>query len=681
MAKKIKFPLAMKNEVLVKDLNELRENFDLDKAVGYFLDGKLLRWLEARYYDTEADAIKNLNSDAPDFKQQLCNIFDVDFSAVGNIETDFDAVAEHNRKLTALKQYTSDPNLLAKVDSVAFNQEDLADLLDDGIHDIYLCNNSFAIPLRLENKRYIGIAKVEVFIDSDEKVDFESKHISFENIGTIKNKNFYQGGQEAENAKNYTTAFEYYKKAAKFGDNRAMFRISELYYRGHMGAVDYEKSFEWLKKSIENGNSDAYTFYRIGWHYHYGEGIFTDDDRTLKYYQKAVDLCSIDAMFALSKFYEKKENYVKAVHWLGKIMKFDQHRAQAMYSIGKIYRYGNNYYGKDINKAITWYEKAASLGNKAAVESLADIYNGSYVNEEFKDADKCIEWAEKAISLGSVNYCDRLVSYYDNDPVACNAKNLTKVVQDIEKIAVQGDKDAKRQAMLYLGHIYSVGGNGVAKNPEKALAWYEKAANLGYTDALDRLGRIYMKGDLVQENYFKAIEYFEKSLELEDSICFVGICDYFDDSDRSLEEFNKIVAQEEKSANLGNKWAMCRLAQLYQFGIENNTSFKMDRNITKAIEWYESAANLGSLAGFYDLSSIFSDNCFEQKNFKKAVKWLEKMFTDTSWDGYAAEKLGDIYMEGDDTLPKDVKKAIEWYEKSDDEWVFKKIDYLKILLE
>ena len=125
MAKKIKFPLSMKNDVLVKDLNELRENFDLDKAVSYFLDGKLLRWLEARYYDTESDAIKNLNKDSADFKQQLCNIFDVDFSAFGNTDTDFDVVAEHNRKLSKLKQYTSDTTILDNVDAVAFNQEEI----------------------------------------------------------------------------------------------------------------------------------------------------------------------------------------------------------------------------------------------------------------------------------------------------------------------------------------------------------------------------------------------------------------------------------------------------------------------------------------------------------------------------------------------------------------------------
>ena len=277
-----------------------------------------------------------------------------------------------------------------------------------------------------------------------------------------------------------------------------------------------------------------------------------------------------------------------------------------------------------------------------------------------------------------MNACFLLISVENDLPVACKAKNLTKVAQDIEKFAVQGNEEA----MFYLGDIYSVGGNGVTKNPKKALEWYEKAAKLGYSNALDRLGHTYMKGDLVPSDYFKAIEYFEKSLELEDSIIIHGINDYFCNFDRSVEEFNKIFAQEEKSATLGNEWAMCRLARLYEYGIRCN-SFKMDSDITKAIEWYEKAANLGSVAALYQLSEIFSGVYFhsEHKNFKKAVKWLEKMVAGTSYKSLAMKKLGDIYSEGDDTLPKDINKAVEWYEKSGDNWVFQKIDYLKVLLE
>ena len=55
VAKKIKFALKMKDGAEVRNIEDLREHFDIDIVVGYFLDGRLFRWLENFYYDTEAD--------------------------------------------------------------------------------------------------------------------------------------------------------------------------------------------------------------------------------------------------------------------------------------------------------------------------------------------------------------------------------------------------------------------------------------------------------------------------------------------------------------------------------------------------------------------------------------------------------------------------------------------------
>ena len=49
MAKKrTKFPLKLKNDVEVRTFDELHEHFDLEKIIGYFQDGRLLTWLNAR---------------------------------------------------------------------------------------------------------------------------------------------------------------------------------------------------------------------------------------------------------------------------------------------------------------------------------------------------------------------------------------------------------------------------------------------------------------------------------------------------------------------------------------------------------------------------------------------------------------------------------------------------------
>ena len=47
MAKRIKFALEMKDGIQVRSLEDLRKYFDLDKTIGYFVDGKLLKSLSS----------------------------------------------------------------------------------------------------------------------------------------------------------------------------------------------------------------------------------------------------------------------------------------------------------------------------------------------------------------------------------------------------------------------------------------------------------------------------------------------------------------------------------------------------------------------------------------------------------------------------------------------------------
>lgn len=86
MVKKIKFPLEMDNRVKIRTLEELKENFSLEKILGNFTNGKLVTWLNNRYYEDEAAQVSELNSSSADFKKRLCEIFDVEYSADTEID-------------------------------------------------------------------------------------------------------------------------------------------------------------------------------------------------------------------------------------------------------------------------------------------------------------------------------------------------------------------------------------------------------------------------------------------------------------------------------------------------------------------------------------------------------------------------------------------------------------------
>ena len=101
MARKIKCALEMADGAKVRgSIEELREHFDLEKAVGYFLSGKLVEWLEDRFYEDEAEAVEAIDKDAPDLRERLCEALDVPYE--GDSELDVAALERLNEKQTVV---------------------------------------------------------------------------------------------------------------------------------------------------------------------------------------------------------------------------------------------------------------------------------------------------------------------------------------------------------------------------------------------------------------------------------------------------------------------------------------------------------------------------------------------------------------------------------------------------
>jgi len=181
--RKIKFALELKNGEQAYSIEDLREHFDLEKVIGYYHDNKLIEWLEDRFYADEAEKIQALDSGAKDFNQKLCEILGAECEEVADAED----IVWRKERLERLKQYTADPEILDKVDFVAFDQYDLEDIArEEDTNVVYLCGAKFRFPsgiLRKKGVRYIGIGKkVTAKIESGEFVDLAALNISFDNV-------------------------------------------------------------------------------------------------------------------------------------------------------------------------------------------------------------------------------------------------------------------------------------------------------------------------------------------------------------------------------------------------------------------------------------------------------------------------------------------------------------------
>ena len=160
MPKTIKIPLEMKNGEKATDMKSLVANFDVESVVGHFLDGKLKKWLDDRYYEEEAEKVSQLEKDDPALAAKLCEIFGVPYEAGAEIDTE--ELAERKERLSHLKQLTDDEEILRNIDSVAFDQEELAELYDKGVQKIYLCEGDFHIPKSKQGLEYVLVADATV---------------------------------------------------------------------------------------------------------------------------------------------------------------------------------------------------------------------------------------------------------------------------------------------------------------------------------------------------------------------------------------------------------------------------------------------------------------------------------------------------------------------------------------
>lgn len=181
MAKKIRFSLEMEQGIEVRSLDELQENFSLAKISDYLSNGKLLTWLRDRYEDEIADKIESLDPADESYYKNICSIFNVEYN--NHFIMDLEKAEELNRKLATLKQYTAEQKYLDVVNNVAFNQDDLYDLLDEDETTIYLCGNKFSIPLNKKGITYIGINNPKIIINSKEAVNWKEKKITLIDVG------------------------------------------------------------------------------------------------------------------------------------------------------------------------------------------------------------------------------------------------------------------------------------------------------------------------------------------------------------------------------------------------------------------------------------------------------------------------------------------------------------------
>ena len=326
---------------------------------------------------------------------------------------------------------------------------------------------------------------------------------------------FLIGEMHIQNADDQEKGMEYLIKAADKNHLYACLSLAEIYaYKAQSNRTYTTQAIEYYKKAGNLGSLDAYfqlakIFQNRAGGSHFRKNANADYEKAIKYYKKAGNLGSSDAYFQLAKIFQNKatknqssENYEKAIKYYKKAGKLGS--SDAYFQLAKLYA------NRNCNaSAINYYDKASKLGCKKSslVLGKSHLYGRLITEEKLdktmhfsleKNLDKAIHFLAKAGSLCS-----------DLESQICSWKN---------------SGSSSTEKYFYLAEIFR---DNITLDTEpllqkiyirESIHYYEKAGELGCSEAYLRLSPIFFYGMGIEKSREKAIACLEKAKALGSSI-------------------------------------------------------------------------------------------------------------------------------------------------------------------
>lgn len=354
------------------------------------------------------------------------------------------------------------------------------------------------------------------------------------------------------------------------------------YYFGHGVKKNYQKAFEYYKKSSDLNNSDGMN--HLGMMYEKGIGVIQNIDNSIKYYNLSINI--------------------------------NNNNNDAKYNLANLYYLNKIYY--DIPKAIKIYKEAAESGHNQSQTILAGLYENGINNYLQPNIQLAIKWYRIASNNGYLEAKNNLAVILLNN-FDINTKEYKQAITLLIESANLGNASSQNN----LGHCYEFG-KGVKKSINLAIEWYKKSSlqnyitahiNLGYLklknneyedafnyfikslkcginknniDCYYYLGIMYEKGYYVPINIYLAIEYFTKASDYGHILSTLKIGDcYFSGQANIKKNYKKAYKIYEKLALNGNEIASNNL------GIMNEEGLGREIDLECAQMWYQIAAEKG----------------------------------------------------------------------------------------
>lgn len=193
----------------------------------------------------------------------------------------------------------------------------------------------------------------------------------------------------------------------------------------------------------------------------------------------------------------------------------------------------------------------------------------------------------------------------------------------------------KTEANFYLGVLYYYF-NYPEKDDQKAKTYFEAAGDNPYAQIL--LGEQYYYGDGVDEDKTKGLELIDATIAqgyMEGFTLSGAIAYDEEDYSNAFEYFNKVLESEEL---LFVATAMNYIGYMYEHGLG------VEQDYAVALEWNEKAADLGSGAAMVNIGYMYEYGLGVEEDYAAALEWYQKAADLGS--GAAMYNIGLMYEHG-----------------------------------
>lgn len=438
------------------------------------------------------------------------------------------------------------------------------------------------------------------------------------------------------------------KRDAQAGNSAAMNTLGVCYYYGRQVEQDFNTAAKWWAKAIDAGNVNAIG--NLGVCYKNGHGVKKDSVMAQKLFIRGIKADD------KTLFNDRKGKADK-----GSV--FDQ------VLMGLCYQNGH---GCDKNeaKALDYFSKAANKGSLDACKIASRLYAKN------NDYDKAYPLFEKAAKAGDEH------AAYEVAVCKLNGKGTKKNERagaaELQKCAEKGNV----KAQIETGDLYNKG-IGVTQDEEKALQWYRKASESMNPQAIWNVGLCNLKGIGTTADYHSALNWlsaasgygfqnlFTKNLNSENEKTGWRDLDFYNylkclnliyGKDKNLDQaIKELNALEKKKQKTGVKTYKALLGQAYLEKAKDDDA-KSAKHIKNAIKQFQAGIKLNDPMSMYCMAELIEKGKGVEKSDKEAAKLYEKAAELGYAEAYA--KMGDMYFQGNNYYDKNMREAIQCYQKA-----------------